>query len=66
MKYGGIVFFLLGLWWAYIWRHDPCEGMIMRPVGWLGAAGGVFLFLEGLKREIIDALKQKSGRDRSE
>jgi hypothetical protein len=57
MKHIGIVVFLLSIWWAYIWRHDLAEGKIMRPIGWIGAGIGFYLFFEGLKCEIISALR---------
>lgn len=69
MKIVGIILFLAGIWWAYIWRHDPAEGKLMRPVGFLAAASGFFMFFEGLKREIIAAIQKKISRgtrDKSE
>ncbi len=56
MKIGGFILLLLGLWWVYVWRHDPAEGPAMRAVGFIGALAGIFLFFEGLKREIIAAV----------
>ena len=61
MKIGGLALFVGGMFWAYIWRHDPVEGAYMRPVGALAAAGGFFMFFEGLKREIIEAVRGKKG-----
>ncbi len=62
MKIAGIILLLLGLWWAYTWRHDPAEGNLMRPAGFLVAALGFFLFFEGLKREIIGAIRKDEPR----
>ena len=61
MKIGGFILVLLGLWWAYMWRHDPAEGPVMRAVGYVGMLAGLFLFFEGLKREIITAVRKGNG-----
>ncbi len=62
MKIGGFILLLLGLLWVYLWRQDLAEGPAMRVVGFIGAEAGVFLFFEGLKREIITAVR-KGNRD---
>ena len=59
MKWIGFVFFIIGIIWTYMWRHDPVEGQFMRPAGFLIAAFGFFCFFEGLKNEIINALKDQ-------
>jgi len=53
MKWAGIVAVLLSLWWRYLWRYDPVEGVYMRGLATFGVVVGSALFLEGLKREII-------------
>ena len=65
MKIGGMVLFLIAAWWMYLWRHDGAEGPFMRIVGVVAAAGGVFMFLEGLKREIIDAIRDNRNQDKT-
>ena len=57
MKYAGIASFIFGIWLFYISRHDPVEGQLMRPVGFIIAALGFLFFFEGLKNEIIAAIK---------
>ena len=44
MKWFGAMFFVAGIAWAYMWRHDPVEGQFMRPAGFLIAAFGFFYF----------------------
>jgi hypothetical protein len=60
----GIVVFLIGTWLFYVFRHDQGEGPFMRPVGFLAATGGLFLFLEGLKQEIVDAIQESRDSNR--
>ncbi len=58
MKIVGFALLLAGLWWAYMWRHDPAEGLYMQPIGFVAALAGIFVFFEGLKKEIIRAVKK--------
>ena len=60
MKIGGMILFLIAVWWTYLWRYDSCEGPFMRAVGVIAAAGGFFMFVEGIKREIIEAIQEKN------
>jgi hypothetical protein len=60
MKYTGVIILLLASWWAYAWRHDPVEGRFMVPFGVIVAIIGVCMYFEGLKCEIIEALKDSS------
>ncbi|MBN2703084.1 MAG: hypothetical protein JXR23_02640 [Pontiellaceae bacterium] len=60
IKIRGIILFFLGAGWIYLVRHDPDEGPIM--IGFIGSGIGFFVFLEGLKQEIIEAI-QKQNRD---
>jgi serine/threonine protein kinase/signal peptidase I len=48
LPYLGLLTLLAGLWWTYLWRHDPVEGRLMRPVGAAVTVVGLFLMLKGL------------------
>ena len=63
-KIVGLVIFLIGAWLFYVFRHDQGEGPFMRPMGFLVATGGMFWFLEGLKQEIVDAIRRNRDSDR--
>jgi len=62
-KISGIILLLAGAWWAYIWREDQHEGPPMQLTGVIVAASGFFLFLEGIKQEIIAAIKEKDSKE---
>jgi hypothetical protein len=66
MKYAGIFLFVGGLLWAYLWRFDPVEGKVMRPVGLFGAAVGFFLLIEGMQSEIIAEVDRKIAKRMNE
>ena len=57
MKYSGGLVILLGLWLTYLAWNDPVEGQIVRPAGIIISMIGIFLMLEGFKREIIRGLQ---------
>ena len=63
MKILGFIAMLGGVWWAYLWRHDPVQGPLFTPLGCLAAAAGFFMFFEGMKREIIEAVRNKDKKD---
>jgi tRNA A-37 threonylcarbamoyl transferase component Bud32 len=48
LPYLGLFAVLAGLWWTYLWWHDPVEGPSMRPVGVIVTVVGLFLMLKGL------------------
>ncbi len=48
LPYLGLFAVLAGLWWTYLWWHDPVEGRSMRPVGVIVSVVGLFLMLKGL------------------
>jgi len=62
MKLLGFIAMLGGACWAYLWRHDPVQGPLFAPLGCIAAAAGFFMFFEGMKREIIEAVQ---GTDRN-
>ena len=59
MKWVGVIaavlggLFLRAVWW------DPVEGRTMRPAACVIIAAGVLIFVEGVKREIIAAVRKK-------
>ena len=64
----GIIFFLAGAWLAYGFRHDLVSGqhtmgVVFRVTGILVSVSGYFLFFEGLKQEIIEAIKKKNSKE---
>ena len=63
MKILGFIAMLGGVWWAYLWRHDPVQGPLFTPLGCLAVAAGFFMFFEGMKREIIEAVRNNDKND---
>ena len=59
MKYAAIAAILFSAWWFYIWRHDPVEGAYMRALALVVGGVGILAYFEGLKREIIAALRSR-------
>ncbi|MHC4387920.1 MAG: hypothetical protein ACYSX1_04860 [Planctomycetota bacterium] len=62
MKCWAIVLLFLGLSLAFLARHDPVEGAYVVPAGIIIAIAGAIIYFEGLKREIIAALKDEPGK----
>lgn len=63
MKNSGLLLLFLGLSCAYVSRHDNVEGVYMVPAGIIVAIVGTCMYFEGLKREIIAALRDKSKKE---
>ena len=66
MKYSGAVVILLGLWLTYAAWNDPVEGKFLRPAGAILSVAGLFLMLEGFKREIIRSQQERNRNDKDE
>jgi hypothetical protein len=62
MKCWAIVLLFLGLSLAFLARHDHVEGAYIVPAGIIIAIAGAIIYFEGLKREIIAALKDEPGK----
>ncbi|MHC4193504.1 MAG: hypothetical protein ACYSP9_04930 [Planctomycetota bacterium] len=62
MKCWAIVLLFLGLSLAFLARHDNVEGAYLVPAGIIIAIAGAIIYFEGLKREIIAALKDEPGK----
>ncbi len=62
MKCWAIVLLFLGLSLAFLARHDRVEGAYIVPAGIIIAIAGAIIYFEGLKREIIAALKDEPGK----
>ncbi len=62
MKCWAIVLLFLGLSLAFLARHDRVEGAYIVPGGIIVAIAGAIIYFEGLKREIIAALKDEPGK----
>ena len=65
MKILGFIALFGGAWFAYECRGDPVQGPLFTPLGCLVACAGFFMFFEGMKREVIEAVRIKDGKDRS-
>jgi len=65
MKYAGAVVILLGIWLTVVAWNDPVEGKVARPAGVVMGVAGLFVMLEGFKREILRGLndQDRGGRD---
>jgi len=63
MKIIGFVAMFGGAWFAYECRGDPVQGPLFTPLGCLAAVAGFFMFFEGLKREVIEAVRDKDEKD---
>jgi hypothetical protein len=63
MKISGIVLIFAGIAGAYIWRDAYDEGAYLRIIGAIAASGGFLIYVEELKREIIEAVRIKGKSD---
>jgi len=64
MKYAGTVVILLGMWLTYAAWYDPVEGRYARPIGVIISVVGLFLMLEGFKREIVRSQQEHKRHDK--
>ncbi len=62
MKCWAVVLLFLGLSLAHVARYDRVEGAYIVPAGIIIAIAGAIIYFEGLKREIIAALKDEPGK----
>ena len=60
MKWLGVILTVLAIFMLFEAWYDTREGPAIRAACYLAIGAGVFLFFEGLKREIIAALKAKT------
>lgn len=61
LELAGVLVVLFGVWVLWNVWPDPVEGKFLRPAAALVILGGILLYAEGFKRDIIDRLKL--GRD---
>ena len=59
MKWIGLALTIFGVWWTYLWWHDPVEGVYMRPFGVVVGIVGVFLVILGVRNDIIKAIRER-------
>ncbi len=57
MRITGIVLVGLGAWWMSAVWHDPVEGVYMRIFCGAMILAGVVCYAEGIKRDIIEAVR---------
>jgi hypothetical protein len=64
MKYVGAITILLGIWLTSAAWGDPVEGRFLRPAGVILSVFGLFLMLEGFKREIVRSRPEGKEQDK--
>ena len=64
MKYAGTVIILLGMWLTSAAWNDHVEGRYARPIGAIISVVGLFLMLEGFKREIVRSQQEHKHHDK--
>lgn len=65
MRWTGVALAVFGVWFMRLWWYDPTEGPAGRTFAAAAIIGGVVLFFEGLKREIVSEVRRKD-RDTSD
>jgi hypothetical protein len=58
LKFTAVTMIVFGVCWAWTWRHDNVEGRFMAPLACLLAIGGLLLYIEIIRKQVMDSLRE--------